>query len=80
MLTFTYTRKGHPEIELNLLFRDYLRNHPEVRNEYVELKSKLLEEKSSYEKNNSSFTGYNLGKAAFISKVLKSANFNRIAS
>ncbi|HEY4831932.1 MAG TPA: GNAT family N-acetyltransferase, partial [Waddliaceae bacterium] len=71
-------KEGHPEIELNLLFRDYLRNHPEVRNEYAELKSKLLQEKSSYEKNNSPFTGYNLGKAAFISKVLKAANFNRI--
>lgn len=70
--------EGHPEIELNLLFRDYLRNHPEVRNAYAELKSTLLKEQSSYEKNNSSFTGYNLGKAAFISKVLKAAHFNRV--
>ena len=27
--------EGHPEIELNLLFRDYLRDHPEVREEYA---------------------------------------------
>lgn len=25
--------EGHPEIELNLLFRDYLRQHPDARNE-----------------------------------------------
>src|SRR5262245_32106620 len=25
--------EGHPEIELNLLFRDYLRQHPEARDE-----------------------------------------------
>lgn len=29
-------------------------------------------------KNNSIFTGYNLGKDAFIRKILKAANFNRI--
>ncbi|MEZ5315620.1 MAG: GNAT family N-acetyltransferase [Chlamydiales bacterium] len=71
-------KEEHPEIELNLLFRDYLQNHPQVRNEYAELKSKLLQEKSSYEKNHSPFTGYNLGKAAFISKILKAANFNHL--
>lgn len=69
--------EGHPEIELNLFFRDYLRQHPDARNEYSKLKEDLLKEKSSYEKNNSPFTGYNLGKDAFIRKVLKAANFNR---
>lgn len=70
--------EGHPEIELNLLFRDYLRQHPEAKNEYGKLKEDLLKEKSSYEKNNSLFTGYNLGKDAFIRKILQAANFNRI--
>lgn len=70
--------EGHPEIELNLLFRDYLRNHPESRTEYAALKENLLKERSPYEKNNSSFTGYNLGKDIFIRKILKAANFNRI--
>ena len=69
---------GHPEIELNLLFRDYLRDHPEARNEYTRLKENLLNDSSSFEKNNSMFSGYNLGKDAFIRKVLKAANFNRI--
>lgn len=69
---------GHPEIELNLLFRDYLRNHPETREEYARLKEDLLKDSASFEKRNSMFTGYNLGKDAFIRKVLKAANFNRI--
>lgn len=70
--------EGHPEIELNLLFRDYLRQHPEAKDEYGKLKEDLLKEQSSYEKNNSLFTGYNLGKDAFIRKILQAANFNRI--
>lgn len=70
--------EGHPEIELNLLFRDYLRKHSEARDEYAKLKEDLLKDKSSYEKNNSLFTGYNLGKDAFIRKILQAAKFNRI--
>jgi len=27
-------QEGHPEIALNLTFRDYLRSHPQVRDEY----------------------------------------------
>lgn len=69
---------GHPEIELNLLFRDYLREHPEARDEYASLKENLLKDSSSFEKKNSLFNGYNLGKDAFIHKVLKAANFSRI--
>ncbi len=70
--------EGHPEIELNLLFRDYLRTHPESLAEYAELKTHLLTQKESFEKNNSLFTGYNLGKDAFIRKVLQQAGFNRL--
>jgi hypothetical protein len=71
-------QEGHPEIELNLLFRDYLRDHPKVREEYASLKENLLKDSTSFEKKNSIFTGYNLGKDAFIRKVLKAANFSRI--
>lgn len=70
--------ENNPEIDLNLIFRDYLRNHPEARDEYAKLKETLLKEKSSYEKNDSSFTGYNLGKDKFIKKILKATHFNRI--
>ncbi|HEV8052572.1 MAG TPA: bifunctional GrpB family protein/GNAT family N-acetyltransferase [Parachlamydiaceae bacterium] len=70
--------EGHPEIELNLCFRDYLRNHPEVRDEYANLKVSLLKDSASFEKKGPMFSGYNLGKNAFIRKVLKDAHFNRI--
>jgi len=89
-MRFYFTRSGeveinlhvyeedHPEIELNLLFRDYLRGHPEARDEYALLKEDLLKKKASHEKNNSPFTGYNLGKDAFIRKILKAVQYDRI--
>lgn len=70
--------RDHPEIELNIKFRDYLRNHLELIQEYNQLKQKLLQESDSYRKNNSMFTGYNLGKDKFIRKVLSLSGFNRI--
>lgn len=69
---------GHPEIELNIMFRDYLRRHEEARNEYAALKVGLLKEESSFQKDGSMFSGYNLGKDAFIRRVLEEADFNRI--
>lgn len=69
--------EGHPEIELNLLFRDYLREHPEVREAYAQVKHRLLENPSSFQKRASPFAGYTLGKNAFICNVLKQAGFNR---
>jgi GrpB-like predicted nucleotidyltransferase (UPF0157 family)/GNAT superfamily N-acetyltransferase len=71
-------RQGHPEIELNLMFRDYLRSHPEVRDEYGAWKLKLVQDPSSFEKNNAIFTGYNLGKDALIRKILKLAGFQSL--
>lgn len=70
--------EGHPEIELNLIFRDYLRSHPAARDEYAALKTRLLQDESSFEKKDSAFTGYNLGKADFIRKIQKETGFNRV--
>lgn len=70
--------ENHPEIELNLTFRDYIRSHPKVRDEYSQLKFGLLEKETSFEKNNSMFTGYNLGKNSFIHRILKKTEFNRL--
>lgn len=71
--------EGHPEITLNLLFRDYLRSHPNVRDEYAALKETLLQDESSFQKKEGSmFTGYNLGKDAFIRRVLKETGFDQI--
>jgi GrpB-like predicted nucleotidyltransferase (UPF0157 family) len=69
--------EGHPEIELNLTFRDYLRLDSKARDEYAELKAQLLQEESSHYKSHSSFTNYTLRKGDFIRKVLKQAGFNR---
>lgn len=69
---------NHPEIELNLTFRDYLRNHQEIKEEYAVLKHELLDQGISFEENKSMFTGYNLGKNSFIHRVLKKAAFDRL--
>jgi GrpB-like predicted nucleotidyltransferase (UPF0157 family) len=70
--------EGNAEIELNILFRDYLRTHPEALNEYAQLKTYLLTQPASFEKNNSIFTGYNLGKDSFIRKILQAAGFDKV--
>lgn len=70
--------QNNPEIELNLKFRDYLRNNVEARNEYALLKANLLKEESSYLKNGSIFTGYNLGKDQFIKKILQKLNLTAL--
>jgi GrpB-like predicted nucleotidyltransferase (UPF0157 family) len=67
--------EGNPEIELNLLFRDFLRNNPEAKEKYATLKLDLVSQKELHEKKNSRFSGYNLGKDAFIKDVLKQAGF-----
>lgn len=69
---------GHPEIELNLCFRDYLRNHPKMRDQYAALKYALLEDDAAYQKKDSFFRGYTLGKYDFIQDVLKAAGFNGV--
>ncbi len=67
--------EGNPEIELNLLFRDYLRNHPEALEEYAALKLKLVRQDSSHEIIQGPFKGYSLGKDVFIKKTLDQAGF-----
>ena len=69
---------GHPEIELNLLFRDYLRAHSDVRDAYAAVKMDLLKKPASHEKKNAMFTGYTLAKGSFVRKVLRSAGFERL--
>jgi len=68
----------NPEIELNLMFRDYLRNHPEAREEYTDLKLSLIAQESLHEKKEAMFSGYNLGKDTFIKKILDTAGFKGI--
>jgi GrpB-like predicted nucleotidyltransferase (UPF0157 family) len=55
--------EGHPEIELNLTFRDYLRAHPSACAEYTKIKENLLSDEASFKKQEGHlFSGYNLGK------------------
>lgn len=70
--------EAHPEIELNLCFRDYLRNHTNKRDDYARLKEELIQDESSFTKENSPFTNYTLRKGDFIREVLREAGFNRI--
>ena len=70
--------EGNPEIELNLLFRDYLRTHPEAREEYANLKLNLIKQDSSHRKMNARVSAFNLGKDTFIKKILDQAGFKGI--
>lgn len=70
--------KDNPEIELNLLFRDYLRKNSKAREEYTALKMELVKQEYTHVKYNSIFVGYTLGKNYFIQKTLKKAGFDKL--
>lgn len=71
--------ENDPEIELNILFRDYLRGHNEARKQYEAIKYDLISKESSHQKNNSIYyRRYTLDKHAFIQNILKQTGFNRL--
>ncbi len=63
--------KGSRQWDEALLFRDYLRTHPEERNEYQRLKERLAQ---TFAENREMYTK---GKNEFISKVLEVAKTDR---
>lgn len=67
--------ESNPEIELNILFRDYLRAHPDRCKEYRQLKANLLADQSNHQKNGAMFVGYTLGKDIFIRQILRDARY-----
>lgn len=68
--------EGHPEIEADLVFRDYLRSNPSALKECAAIKEQLLAEDTSQLKQEGQlFSGYNLGKDAFIRNILNFAGF-----
>jgi len=71
--------KANPDIELNILFRDFFLNSEEARAEYNALKQSLISSEKSHIKENSIFTGYNLGKDAFIRKILDKAGYDGLS-
>lgn len=70
--------ENHPEIEANLLFRDYLRTHPEAKASYAALKKELLADDSSHERSEARFPYYTLRKGDFIRDILRLAGFSRL--
>lgn len=70
--------QDHPERELNLTFRNYLRANPDAVTAYAKLKYDLLSKTQLFAKYPSGFTDYTLGKHAFIQAILTKAGFNRI--
>ena len=70
---------GHPEVELNIKFRDYLRRNQSARDEYRQLKYDLIAQEDAHLKvNNSIFSRYNLGKDVFIRKIIELSGFDRL--
>ena len=58
---------GHPDVRAQLLFRDYLRAHPEVAERYAELKE------SARQRFANDRIGYTDAKAPFIRAILRAA-------
>jgi GrpB-like predicted nucleotidyltransferase (UPF0157 family) len=74
-----FFEEDHPEIELNIKFRDYLRAHQEARAEYAALKMKILQEGNAEQRvGRLGFPLYTLKKRDFICDVLKKTGFNRL--
>jgi GrpB-like predicted nucleotidyltransferase (UPF0157 family) len=71
--------ENHPEVELNLKFRDYLRIHPDVCAEYADLKMKILESEDAHQKSKRSpLPVYTIRKRSFIDNIIKNIGFNRL--
>lgn len=72
------TEAGHGFIDLNLRFRDYLRRHTDSRQAYQDLKYKLLQDPTSFERVNGRFPKYTLEKHSFINSILDQAGYTGI--
>jgi GrpB-like predicted nucleotidyltransferase (UPF0157 family) len=67
---------NHPEGELNLKFRDYLRAHPDARDQYAAIKYEILTDETCQRKVGI-FPAYTLKKSAFIRDIIGKTGFNR---
>jgi GrpB-like predicted nucleotidyltransferase (UPF0157 family)/GNAT superfamily N-acetyltransferase len=74
-----FFEENHPEIELNLRFRDFLRTHPDICREYGALKMQILQDDAAHEKiGKLSFPVYTIRKRKFIDDVIEKIGFNRL--
>lgn len=71
-------KKGHPEVELNLVFRDYLRANKEARDKYAKLKQDLLKDGERVNQSHQFFNDYTLGKDKLIREIIKSTGYNKL--
>lgn len=67
--------EDNPDINLNFTFRNYLIEHPDLLEEYMQIK-KNLAQKSVTDPNTQGLNGYTLGKDTFIRRVLTEAEFD----
>lgn len=71
--------KNHPEIELNLGFRDYLKTHPEALEAYRNIKYEILSDPSSHTRGEKlNLPLYTLRKREFIDTIIKQMGFDRL--
>jgi GrpB-like predicted nucleotidyltransferase (UPF0157 family) len=68
--------EGNSEIELNLAFREFLRNNIDTKKEYSALKMAIIEKDATHKIISTGITTYNLEKSGFIQKVLMTVRFN----
>ncbi len=69
--------KNHPEIELNLKFRDFLRSNSDVRDEYAAIKAQILQDEASQQKAGKvSIPIYTIRKRKFIDGIIQKIGFN----
>lgn len=70
--------EGNGFSNLNLTFRNYLREHEDIRHAYCELKQKLVKDPKSHQKVHGPFTEYTRSKNEFIKQVLMLANYQGV--
>lgn len=68
----------HPELELALAFRDALRADKKLRDDYVALKHRLLENSAVQENHESGFVNYTLCKRPFIYEALRFLKIQKV--
>ena len=69
---------NNPEIELNLLFRDYLRNNEEAKKQYEAVKITASKDQNASEKVETGITKYNLLKNDLIVSILEETGFEGV--
>jgi GrpB-like predicted nucleotidyltransferase (UPF0157 family)/GNAT superfamily N-acetyltransferase len=69
--------KNHPEIELNLTFRDWLIKHPDDCETYNQCKEALLSDPKNHQKEDYLFPLYTLKKGNIIKAILAKAGYKR---